>query len=142
MELLIVIGLIGLLAAIVIAALNDSRTKAADAATKEALANTRPQAELLYSVSGTYANVCTSGHVSNGVRSIYVQIQSAAVAQGNIPVDITTAAGSNTKVSCHAAAAGWAVSSPLKAGGYFCVDWRGAAMETATPLGNAATTCS
>ncbi len=142
MELLIVLALIGIFAAIVIASLNTSRTKAADAATKDALSSTRSQAELLYSVSGSYANVCTQNHVVNGVRSIYPQVQSAATVQGGLPVDTTAAEGSSEKVTCHAAAGGWAAAAPLKKGGFFCVDWKGAAMETATPLGNAATTCS
>ncbi len=142
-ELMVGLALVGILAAIVIAALNTSRAKGADAAAKQALSNTRQQAELLFSVSGTYEQVCTSGYSVNNVRSIYLQVFSAARAQGYSTVNTTLATpGTTNTVTCHASTNSWAAEVPLKAGGMFCVDSRGASAETANNLGAGEAQCS
>ncbi|MBI5139519.1 prepilin-type N-terminal cleavage/methylation domain-containing protein [Candidatus Nomurabacteria bacterium] len=55
-ELLVVVAIIGVLAAVVLAALNESRLKGADALIKSNLANVRSQAELIYASSGCYGD--------------------------------------------------------------------------------------
>src|SRR3989338_2923578 len=55
-ELLVVVAIIGILASVVLALLNNARGKGGDAAVKTNLANIRGQAELIYSGSGCYGD--------------------------------------------------------------------------------------
>jgi prepilin-type N-terminal cleavage/methylation domain-containing protein len=144
-ELLVVIGVIGILSAIVLTALNTSRGKGSDATVKQNLVGPREQAELFYYVNGnSYANVCGTASV-NGVKSINAQVQAAANAAG-VSLDISGAAGDYSKASCHASAAGWAAEVPLKNGPpaspMFCTDSTGMAITTSgSSLTAAKVTC-
>ena len=55
-ELLVVVAIIGVLATVVLAALNGARSKGSDAAVKSNLANLRAQAEVNYDLYGCYTN--------------------------------------------------------------------------------------
>jgi type II secretory pathway pseudopilin PulG len=60
MELLVVIAIIGILASVVLAAVNLARAKGADAAVKSNLTNARPQATLFYDQNAqSFDDVCT-----------------------------------------------------------------------------------
>jgi prepilin-type N-terminal cleavage/methylation domain-containing protein len=131
-ELLVVIAIIGILASVVLASLNSARSKGADAAVKANLANVRAQAELYYDNNGSnYNGLCASANVTNTLLA--AKNASGATAATNVTYATTGAA--NT-VTCHdtplaTTPSGWALESPLKAGGFYCVDNSGTATTTA-----------
>ncbi|MFH0755071.1 MAG: type II secretion system protein [bacterium] len=110
-ELLVVIAIIGILSSVVLASLNTARNKAADAAVKNGLANTRAQAELYYDGNGqSYANVCTN---TTGIVSMVAQA--------------TSTGGGPATNACVSDATGWSAQASLKgAGGCWCVGSSGA----------------
>lgn len=55
-ELLVVVGIIAILATVVVAALNNARSKGGDATIKSNLANVRNQAEIIYAGSNCYGD--------------------------------------------------------------------------------------
>lgn len=115
-ELLVVIAIIGILSSVVLASLNTARNKGNDAATKNNLANLRPQAEMWYELnSGSYLNLCTQ----------------------TTPAQMLSSAGNSSggTVACNAVAGAWAASAPLKSEtGYWCVDSTGASKKVTTAL--------
>ncbi len=141
-ELLVVIAIIGILASVVLAALNTARGKGADAAIKSNLNNIRAQAELVYDTASpnSYAAVCVDPNVVKGITA-------AANAAG---VVWTSTANNAAGSTCTNAAATWMAAMTLKtqnvAGAatgvdYWCVDNTGTSkVEDAAPL-VAATVC-
>ena len=152
LELLVVVAIIGLLSAITLAFLNESRAKGSDTAVKKALAEARTQAEVFYSVNdgryvvtpGSATDVCSplaDGSMTEGVKGVYTQLESAANAAGVGSANIQTSrtvAGAAGRATCHACPAGisagscgglnsnaWAIEVPLKTGGFWCVDSSG-----------------
>ncbi|KKP85721.1 hypothetical protein A3B84_00375 [Candidatus Nomurabacteria bacterium RIFCSPHIGHO2_02_FULL_35_13] len=123
-ELLVVVAIIGVLASVVLASLNSARVKGADAAVKANLANTRAQAEIFYDGAGnnTYTGVCAVavGTINAGVLAA---VQAAAGSSGTVGLNAAT---TSTTGSCNNDATTWAAASPLKGGGYWCVDSTGA----------------
>ena len=77
-ELLVVIAIIGILASVVLAALNTARSKGADAAIKASLTNSRAQAELFYDNGTTYDAVCTAG--ANNISAMVLSAATKLVA--------------------------------------------------------------
>ncbi len=118
-ELLVVIAIIGILASVVLASLNSARSKGADASIKSNLANIRAQAELWYDNNGqtygTSVSACTGGAFADSVIT-------SAISQ----IDTQNGTGS---VTCNTSSDGqsWAISSPLKSSGTWCVDNTGSA---------------
>lgn len=119
-ELLVVIAIIGILSSVVLASLNTARTKAADAAVKANLNNTRAQAEIYYDNIGSYTDVCTDTTIARAV----------------------TAANGN----CEDDANEWAITAPLSVDSdgdgtndYFCVDYTGNAATTSSAVADADT---
>jgi type II secretory pathway pseudopilin PulG len=111
--LLVVIAIIGALSSVVLAALNSSRDKSANAAIKQNLANARAQAEIHYEVNnGSYnPNVCAN--TTTGINKFWTAVDSIN--------------GSNA-VICDRNPGGtqWVIQAELKTdeGGYhyWCVD--------------------
>lgn len=121
-ELLVVIAIIGILASVVLASLNSARSKGADASIKSNMANIRAQAELWYDNNGqTYgaSSVCTAGSETGVFTDTVI---TSAISQ------IETQNGTGT-VTCATSADGqsWAIMSPLKSTGTWCVDNTGSA---------------
>ncbi len=146
-ELLVVIAIIGILASVVIAALNSARTKGSDAAIKANLANIRAQAALYYDPGATYnatgveisCNVLgvSPYTVDAGCGELYSTtlgalegLKAAAAASGTTAYGYISADGSEFAA---------AVALKTSGAGYFCVDSNGAGkvvttMTLATPF--------
>ena len=122
-ELLVVIAIIGILSSVVLASLNSARNKGADAAIRSNLANTRPQAEIIYDETSSYATVCSNTTITSALNAL--KTASGATAANNI--DMATA-GAAATVTCHASSTAWAIEAPLKSssGVFACVDYTGA----------------
>lgn len=133
LELLVVIVIIGVLAAIVVASLNDARKKGGDGGVKSNLAGSRPQAEVFYNtntaVPNTYTDVCTNGAVG-GAQGIGLAVLAAAKATGLFSY-ATDAIGSLTTATCNNGASAWAAEVPLRSGGMWCVDSTNKSIATA-----------
>lgn len=123
-ELLVVVAIIGILASVVLASLNTARSKGADAAVKANLANVRAQAELVYDGAGNYLTVCSN-------TTIAAALTAANSASGGTAVcNVTATTG-----------AAWAISSPLKSSGHWCVDSTGASHGIASAIGAGVVAC-
>jgi len=107
-ELLVVVAIIGILASVVLASLNQARSKGADAAIKSNLANLRPQAEIYYDNNGNYGAAVTACNAG--------MFADPSMVAG------VTAAGSN---ACQSTGTAWAISAPLSTGSDWCVDSTG-----------------
>ncbi|MDO8623968.1 MAG: type II secretion system protein [bacterium] len=138
-ELLVVIAIIGVLSAVVLASLNTARNKGNDAAIKANLSGARVEAELFYDPALTYNAVCAL----TGTNVIGDNINAAdKVFDGTAPASYADGtAATATNGACHDAPDTWVAEVPLKAGGFFCVDYTGTAKETATAITANATVC-
>ncbi|MEI7709530.1 MAG: type II secretion system protein [bacterium] len=137
LELLVVVAIIGILASVVLAALNSARNKGGDAGVKSNLKNAVTQGEILFSTrtanKDTYTGACTNGAV-DGATGVGALVLGAAKANGLATYNINGApsAPSATLASCNDSAAGWAAEVPLKSvSGMWCVDSTGKSLQTA-----------
>jgi prepilin-type N-terminal cleavage/methylation domain-containing protein len=130
LELLVVLAIIGILATIILAALNSSRDKGSDGAVKSNLNNTRAQAELYYNAALSYEGVCSTA----GTSTIGAMVTAAGNAVGapytyssttNDAVNLTSAAS-----VCHDLIIGWVAAVALDSTTTvaWCADSTGAAM--------------
>lgn len=133
LELLVVMVIIGILAAVVLASMSDARKKGSDGGVKSNLAGSRSQAEVFYNTNtvapNSYTSVCTNGAVG-GAQGIGLAILSAAKAAG-LSSYATDAIGSLTTATCNDGASAWAAEVPLRQGGMWCVDWTNKSIATA-----------
>jgi prepilin-type N-terminal cleavage/methylation domain-containing protein len=150
-ELLVVIAIIGILASVILAALNSARTKGNDAAIKSNIDNSRVQAELFYDSNGnSYNNGTTAGRVcyldssANGVKGINTFLvgaqKSFSAASTATPNTVNTTAATWNKTTCHDTKDAWAAEAPLNASTstspvWWCADNTGFTGKTTTPLG-------
>ncbi len=134
-ELLVVIAIIGVLASVVLAAVNSARAKGADAAIKANLGGMRTNTVTYYDNNGgNYgANVATSDCAAGlfGTATISAGITAAVASSGGTPVCLSDAADG---VSANADS--WAVSVPLKTNPAtsWCVDSKGFAGEATASI--------
>jgi prepilin-type N-terminal cleavage/methylation domain-containing protein len=149
-ELLVVVAIIGILASVVLASLNNSRNKGGDATIKTNLVNMRGQAEIIYSGSGCYGDnnpvgeltcvafaegTCTFATANTLFANTVIasQIQGATTASG---------AAANGVCSSEANGSAWATAVVLKSdtSSSWCVDSTGASKLYAGTPANAITT--
>jgi len=121
-ELLVVIAIIGILALIILLALMNARSKGQDARIKSDIEQIRTQAEIIFdNTGGSYATVL---------------VGQAAIAP--LVADANTNSGGTAVINSTSTV--YAASSPLKTGGFYCVDSTGQARLHSAALG-AATVC-
>ena len=142
-ELLVVIAIIRVLSSIVLASLNQARSKGANAAIKQNMSNIRAQAEIYYDTNNSYgasytvaACPTTSGGTTLfGDSNIYGMITAAK-----------SASGDSTGNRCYSSGSAWATSIPLKTaeGTYthWCVDSKGNSIGRTNSLQTASTDCN
>lgn len=138
-ELLVVIAIIGILSSVVLASLNTARNKGADAAIKSNLNNMRAAAELIYDPLGNYGTVCAD------TATIQKGVAAAQAAYGaGTPTYAFATAQTAGNAACQSSAStpnAWAISAPLKGGGYWCVDSTGFSGSRVSVLGASTAVC-
>lgn len=136
-ELLVVIAIIGILSSVVLASLNQARSKGNDAAVKSNLSTIQTQAELYYdnntNAYGTAdGTTCTAANTMySGDATIKQALSSADSANGTGTITCEFSKTNST----------YAVAAQLTSG-YWCIDSRGVSTTTASnPLSGAASLC-
>ncbi len=120
-ELLVVIAIIGILAGVVLTSLGSARTSAADSKVKSQMASMRSEAEIFYTNTGNYTNVCTTATTGLGFHA-------TAASRTKL------FGGTTTLAHCASDANGWAAviqlaGNPARA---WCVDSKGTSKELPT----------
>lgn len=145
-ELLVVVAIIGILASVVLASLNNARDKGADAAIKADLSGARAQAELFYNsqATPTYDGVCAT----TGTSVIGPAVEAGEKAYGNAtPTTYADATASTWNTGqCHDSATAWAAIVPLKSSASgsivaWCVDSTGASKQVTAALAASTYVC-
>ena len=133
-ELMVVVAIIAILAAIVIASLNNAKTKGGDGGVKSNLRNAISKAEIFYNTNtdapNTYTGVCTNG-VVGGATGIGSFVLAAAQARGLSSYAIG-GPGGNGIATCTESDLGdaWRAEVPLSSvGKMWCVDSTGVSKE-------------
>ncbi len=123
MELLVVVAIIGILAAIVLVSLNSARNKGKNAAIKSQMVSLRSAGELHNEDNGSFATFCASTEATN------------------LSAGVTNSGGSS--FDCDATADAWAAEVQLvgTGAGFWCVDSTGASKAEAATKGGTATVC-
>lgn len=129
LELLVVIAIIGVLTSVVMSSISSAKDKAKDASIKSSLSSVYSKAEEEY--DGDYDIVCGANNVAQNTDIAEV-ISAVNSLSGGAAVCGKPASG-------HAGS--WAISSPLKVSGNWCVDSASAAREIANPINATATVC-
>ena len=115
-ELLVVIAIIGILSSVVIASVNQARSKGNDAAIKASLSGIRSQAALYY--DNNAQSYGSAGTDCNTAGSLFLDSTIAAQISG-------AATNAGAAATCANSSSAWVVSAPLRGGGSWCVDSAG-----------------
>jgi prepilin-type N-terminal cleavage/methylation domain-containing protein len=130
-ELLVVIAIIGILSSVVLASLNTARTKGADAAVKADLSGVRATAELAYDTNNQKYNTdgSTAYGADNDCGAVFTASTIFAVTNIENALKHVKSQNGNVALACNQNAAGsaYAIATPLKGGGYWCIDSTGVA---------------
>ncbi|MDQ3244765.1 MAG: type II secretion system GspH family protein [bacterium] len=132
-ELLVVIAIIGILASVVLASLNTARSKGSDAAIKADFAGLRASAEVAYDTNGNRYNVDgTTPFTADGDCGSGTGVANSMFITGsNIMLALSHAKAQNggTALVCNQNAAGtaYAIATPLRSSGFWCIDSTGVA---------------
>lgn len=135
LELLVVIALIGILAAVVMAALGLSRQKGSDASIKSEMGSMRAQGEIYYSNNTSYGASVTVAYTGKCVTTTLANIFGTTTigTLKNLGESVNAEVGSGT-TSCAADSDSWAFSSRLNDNSSWCVDSSGRAKVGAVAL--------
>lgn len=126
-ELLIVLAIIGILAVVILAKLNDARDSGIDAKVKAELNILGKRGAVLYNELGNYHRVCGTGGetqtdtIAELITSIESRVDGVVVCNGTVDR--------------------FAVSSPLLAAQFWCIDSTGASREISAALAGGTMTC-
>ncbi|MGI9117994.1 MAG: type II secretion system protein [Minisyncoccia bacterium] len=136
MELLVVIVIIGLLAAVIIGALQSGRDKSVDSAIKSSLVNARTQAQLFYD-RNTNSYGATTSSCAATVGTVFAD---PTIAAQITQVDNQNGSTTNS-ISCASNGASFAIASVLKtdATKAYCVDGNNAGKIVTITSGDAST---
>ncbi|HEU4677302.1 MAG TPA: prepilin-type N-terminal cleavage/methylation domain-containing protein [Candidatus Paceibacterota bacterium] len=143
LELVVVIAIIAILAAVVIGATSQQKNAGGNAGVEQNLVNARSQIALYYvNNNNSYLNACADARIRK-------MVQAAAKAANITP---SAAAYANTDVgdwnseACHATAAAWAIWVPLRSStsaspAAWCVDSTNASRQVTGSLASGAVAC-
>lgn len=145
LELLVVVAIIGILAALSLAYMSTSKDKGGDAGVRQNLVNARSQAEVYYANNNeSYDGVCSTVTA----RAIGKMVRAAAKAHGLTPSDpyADTDVGAWNAEACHDSTDEYAVWVPLSGSTAgtprgLCIDSRNVTREGNSPLLNGITSC-
>lgn len=144
-ELLVVIAIIGVLSSVVLASLNNSRSKASDAGIKANLSHLRSTAEIAYanldSKYGTqaFSSACGAIAVANPATHVFNYSATQSI------IDDSVSKNGGTDAKCAAGNTYYVVAVPLKSSSSnaWCVDSVGAStLITWANFANGDTTCT
>lgn len=131
-ELLVVIAIIGILSAVVLASLNTARTRGSDAAIRSNLSSVRSQAEIYHTANNRYNSNGTSA--AAGVNCGTTFTANTMLADSTISQALAGVYSNNgsSAMYCNidASGSGYAIATPLRSGGFYCVDSTGVAKST------------
>lgn len=137
-ELLVVIAIIGMIAAIVLAYLGNVRDRGNDSVVKADLEGIRRQAEIVFDNIGSY-NTTGAAITNDTCSTIAIADPPTHIAnESNIQLAVDHAAlNGGADVTCNVSTSGdsYLIASPLKTGGFWCIDSQSIAkFEAARPL--------
>ncbi len=135
-ELLVVIAIIGIITAIVMGMLSDSRAKGNDGKVKAQLNRVRTAAALYFTNNSNY------GAATASCNNMFVDVPSG-MSKYSLGTPGTTWP-SNTTIVCGSSNTAYAVKATLNNGGtaaYWCVDSAGASKMTLGAIGASVTVC-
>ena len=134
-ELLVVIAIIGVLASIILVALNSARTKGNDAKIKANLSNLRAGAEVLYDSASPQQYAAATADTCSGVLAD----------SSLVPILTPSSYAGSPPILCRVSTQAYAVSIRLgnNTSTYsWCVDSQGLSMQISGNLAAADTTCN
>jgi len=136
-ELLVVVAIIGILASLVIASVNQARSRGIDAAIKGTMSSMRAQAELVYDKTGGFGEVCA---LDGDLARLLSDVADKAGGEAGDPID-------GTHLQCNGDSLSWAASAKLvtpdlvDGEDHFCVDSSGFAGSVADMISGTSTSC-
>jgi len=133
-ELLVVIAIIAILALVVMSTITNTKSKANNNAIKSGLNEVRTQADLFYSSSGIYTNVCSTQSDTATPKGINKMILDTGSKNG-FPGPVNVNGNGSSLIRCNDSKDAWAAEIPLRNnGGYYCVDHTRKGIVTETSI--------
>ena len=139
-ELLVVVAIIGILASVVLVALNSAKNKGADAAVKTNLHTVANQAELFFTNGNSFLPVGGTAIAITTPCPTYLPSGTNMFSGNKVVADaLAQAVISGNSSSCYNSSSAWAVAVGLKTNSStsWCVDSTGAARQVAFVPSNA-----